>query len=82
MGRNYQVRNNGVFTIGSYIKILSPLSIINSLGNEIPILKSRNLAGTMEPTTMVHSVCANFGLVQNNRRGFFSTMHILPSTLL
>ena len=70
LGRNYQVRYNGVFTIGSYITILNPLTILNRLGNEIPILESRHSDTIMDPPKMVHSVFADFGRVQNNTRAF------------
>ena len=74
---NSQICDNGVFTIGSYIKILYSFSIINRLGKEIPILEYRHLAVIMEPQRMVHSVCADFGLVQNNTRAFvFNNEHI------
>ena len=66
--RNDQVRENGVLTIGYYITVLNPLLILNRLGNEIPILKSRHLAVIMESQRMVHSVHAEFGLIQNNTR--------------
>ena len=70
LGRNYQVRYNGVFTIGSYITILNPLTILNRLGNEIPILESRHSDTIMDTPRMVHSVFADFGRVQNNTRAF------------
>ena len=61
---------NGVLNIGSYIKNLNPFTILNRLGNEIIILESRHLAVIVEPPSMVHSVCAEFGLVKNNTRAF------------
>ena len=69
--RNYKVRENGVLEIGSYITIFNPLSILNRLGNKIPIFESRHLAVIMEPPRMVHGVCDEFGLVKNNTRAFF-----------
>ena len=70
MGRNSQVRDNGVLTIDSYIIVLNPLPILNRLVNEIPILGSRHSAVIIGPPRMVHSVRAEFGLVQNNTRTF------------
>ena len=69
-GRNSQGRENCVLTISSYITILNPLPILNKLGNEIPILKSGHVSMTIDPPIMVHRVCAEFRLVQNNARAF------------
>ena len=57
-------------TIGYYIIILNHLPILNRLVNEIFIIKSRRSAVIMEPPSMEHSVCSEFGLVQNNTRAF------------
>ena len=57
-GRNSQVHDNGVLTIGSYITVLNPLLIPNRLGNEIPIVGYRSLDVIMDPQMMVHSVRA------------------------
>ena len=71
-GHNSKVRDNGVLEIGSYITILNPLPTLKRLVNKIPIIKSRYPAVIMEPPRMVNSVHAEFGLVQNNTRDFFS----------
>ena len=65
-GNNSQVRENGVLKIGSYINFLNPLSILNRLGNENPIIESRHLVVIMDTPRMVNIICAEFGLVQNN----------------
>ena len=44
---NSQLRENGVFTIGSYTTVLNPLPILNRSRNETSILNSIHLCVIM-----------------------------------
>ena len=68
--RNPQLRDDGVITIGTIIRVLAPLPIKNLMANDVPMLETRfPVVVMMHPRELVPKI-VNEGLGGNESRAF------------
>ena len=64
------LRDNGKFTIGTYIGIINPMPINQWFCNEIPIIECRGSCFVMKPPSCVASIHVDVGVMKNTTRSF------------
>ena len=68
--RNPQLRDDGVISIGSIIRLLSPSPIKSMMANEIPMLETRFPVIVMRFPQEIHPITVNLGISGNQSKGF------------
>ena len=68
--RNLEYRDNGVFTIGSYFRVLAPLAVESFMNGDIPMVKTQNPIIVMKHPDHVNAVMINTQITGNNTRAF------------
>lgn len=68
--RNPAYRDNGVITVGTIVRILSPAPIRNMMANDIPMLETRFPAIVMKHPMEFNNIRVNEGIPGNESKAF------------
>ena len=71
--RNIAFRDNGVISIGSYIRILAPMPIISLMNNVTPMVISNFPIVAVKPPLLLESIAASEAVQDENCYAFINT---------